>query len=173
MNAVNTELANKKVGFFVTCLANTMRPSVGFASLKLLEDAGCYVEVPSAQSCCGQPAFNSGDDEGSRQVAEQFINEFESYDYIVVPSGSCAGMVRKNFPDLFSAGSEWKSRAEAVAQKTYELLSFLVDICDFEPENIKLDGTYTYHDSCSGLRTLNVYELMLCRELPCKIFIKF
>ncbi|MGH1486422.1 MAG: (Fe-S)-binding protein [Cellvibrionaceae bacterium] len=158
MSISNNQLANKKVGFFVTCLANTMRPSVGFASLKLLEEAGCKVEVPSAQSCCGQPAFNSGDDDGTRKVAKQFIREFESYDYIVVPSGSCAGMVRKNFTELFSDNEEWQLRAEKTSQKTHELLSFLVDICNFEPQNIELDGTYTYHDSCSGLRTLNVYE---------------
>lgn len=147
-----------QVGLFATCLVNTMRPTVGFAALKLLEDAGCDVEVPEKQSCCGQPAFNSGDDEGTRQIAYQIIDVFEGYDYVIIPSGSCAGMIKKNFDGLFEGQPEWQARAQALADKTYELLSFLVDICGYEPQGITLDGSYTYHDSCTGYRSLGVYE---------------
>lgn len=154
----SVDLTGKRVGLFVTCLVNTMRPSVGFAALDLLEQAGCDVEVPEHQSCCGQPAFNSGDDEGTRQIAYETIKQFEGFDYVVVPSGSCAGMIIKNFADLFADQSIWQGRAQALADKTYELLSFLVDICGFEPQGVELEGTYTYHDSCSGYRSLGVYE---------------
>ena len=148
----------KNVGFFITCLANTMRPSLGFAAIQLLEQAGCRVEVPKLQSCCGQPAFNSGDDRGTRQIAKQLIREFEIYDYVVVPSGSCASMIKKNFVDVFQDQSQWLQRAQNLADRTWELLSFLVDVCEFVPHSVKLSGTYTYHDSCSGLRSLGVYE---------------
>ncbi|WP_420554287.1 (Fe-S)-binding protein [Neptuniibacter marinus] len=151
-------ISEKKVGLFVTCLVNTMRPSVGFASLKLLEEAGCTVEVPEQQSCCGQPAFNSGDDEGTRQIAYQTIKQFENFDYVVVPSGSCAAMIKKNFIEVFKDQPEWLARAQHLADITHELLSFLVDVCEFESSGIELEGSYTYHDSCSGYRALHVYE---------------
>ena len=166
INAASTEastiecrnISDKKVGLFVTCLANTMRPSLGFASITLLEQAGCTVEVPEIQSCCGQPAFNSGDDEGTRQIAYQTIEQFENFDYVVLPSGSCAGMIKKNFIEVFKDDPKWLPRAKHLASITHELLSFLVDICHFQPSEVELDGSYTYHDSCSGYRALNVYE---------------
>ena len=151
-------ISEKRVGLFVTCLVNTMRPSVGFASITLLEQAGCTVEVPTSQSCCGQPAFNSGDDEGTRQIAYQIIEQFEEFDYVVLPSGSCASMIKKNFIEVFKAQPGWQARAQHLADRTHELLSFLVDVCNFKPNGIELDGTFTYHDSCSGYRSLNVYE---------------
>lgn len=143
---------------FVTCLVNTMRPSVGFAALKLLQQAGCDVVVPEIQSCCGQPAFNSGDDEGSRDIARRLIEAFEAYDYVVVPSGSCGGMIKSQFPGLFADDPEWFIRAQRLSGRTHELLSFLVDVCGWKPDGVKLDTTCTYHDSCSGLRELGVYE---------------
>jgi L-lactate dehydrogenase complex protein LldE len=151
-------ISEKKVGLFVTCLVNTMRPSIGFASITLLEQAGCTVVVPELQSCCGQPAFNSGDDEGTRQIAYQTIKQFENFDYVVLTSGSCAAMIKKNFIDVFKDQPEWRARAQNLADRTHELLSFLVDVCQFEPSGIELDGSYTYHDSCSGYRALHVYE---------------
>ena len=154
----SVDLTGKRVGLFVTCLVNSMRPTVGFAALELLEQAGCVVEVPEHQSCCGQPSFNSGDDQGTREIACTTIEQFAAFDYVVVPSGSCAGMIIKNFVDLFDAGSGWQQRAQALADKTYELLSFLVDVCDFVPKDVELQGSYTYHDSCSGYRSLGVYE---------------
>lgn len=151
-------ISEKRVGLFVTCLVNTMRPSVGFASITLLEQAGCIVEVPELQSCCGQPAFNSGDDEGTRQIAYQTIKQFEEFDYVVIPSGSCASMIKKNFIEVFKDQPEWLAKAQHLADRTHELLSFLVDVCNFQPKGVELDGSFTYHDSCSGYRSLNVYE---------------
>jgi len=148
----------RRVGLFVTCLANTMRPSVGFASIRLLEQAGCVVEVPEVQSCCGQPAFNSGDDEGTREIARGIINTFQDFDYVVVPSGSCGGMIKTHFPDLFLDQPGWLDRARKLSDRTHELLSFLVDVCGWQPRGVELDATCTYHDSCSGLRELGVYD---------------
>ena len=148
----------RRVGLFVTCLVNTMRPSVGFAAIRLLEQAGCEVEVPEMQSCCGQPAFNSGDDEGGREIARRVIEAFEGFDHVVVPSGSCAGMIKTHFPGLFDGQPEWRERARSLSAKTHELLSFLVDVCEWAPEGIALAGKCTYHDSCAGLRELGIYD---------------
>ena len=119
--------SGKRVGFLVTCLVDLIRPSVGFAAVKLLEQAGCEVEVPP-QSCCGQPAFNSGDRATAREMAEQVIAAFEHCDYIVAPSGSCAGQVRVHYPELFKGDPNWQPRADAFAAKTHELTQFLVDV---------------------------------------------
>jgi L-lactate dehydrogenase complex protein LldE len=145
----------KRVGLFVTCLVDFFRPSVGFAAVKLLEDAGCRVEVPQ-QACCGQPAYNSGDRRTARAIAEQVIDAFASYDYIVAPSGSCAGMLRVHYPELFHGDPNWLPRAQAFADKTYELVSFLVDVLGVTKVDAHCEGTATYHDSCSGLRELGV-----------------
>jgi L-lactate dehydrogenase complex protein LldE len=144
-----------RVGLFVTCLVDLMRPSVGFAAVKLLEDAGCIVEVPS-QTCCGQPAFNSGDRRTAQAIAAQTIDAFSSYDYVVAPSGSCAGMIKAHFPELFADDPNLAGRAEALAAKTYELVSFLVDVMGVTAVNAHVEGQATYHDSCSGLRELGV-----------------
>jgi L-lactate dehydrogenase complex protein LldE len=145
----------KRVGLFVTCLVDLIRPSVGFAAVKLLEDAGCTVEVPR-QSCCGQPAFNSGDRRTARAIAEQVIEAFAPYDYVVAPSGSCAGMLKVHYPELFHGDPNWRPRAEAFAAKTHELISFLVDVLGRTRVDASHEGTATYHDSCSGLRELGV-----------------
>jgi len=146
----------KRVGLFVTCLVDLIRPSVGFASVKLLEDAGCTVEVP-VQACCGQPAFNSGDRRSTRAIAEQVIENFESYDYVVAPSGSCTGMLKAHYPELFEGDPNWRARADAFAAKCYELVSFLVDVLHVENVSAQFNGSVTYHDSCSGLRELDVH----------------
>src|ERR1700682_1025463 len=118
----------RRVGLFVTCLVDLMRPSIGFAAAKLLQDAGCVVEVPP-QSCCGQPAFNSGDRATSRDIAGQVIEAFAPFDFVVAPSGSCAGMLKVHYPELFRGDPNWQPRADAFAAKTYELVSFLVGVC--------------------------------------------
>ena len=146
-----------RVGLFATCLVDLMRPSVGFAAAKLLEDAGCTVEVP-VQTCCGQPAFNSGDRNTARAIAAQVIERFANYDYIVAPSGSCAGMIKAHFPELFAGDPNWRARADAVAGKTFELVSFLVDVLKVDRVAAQFPGTVTYHDSCSGLRELGVHD---------------
>ena len=131
------------------------RPAVGFAAVKLLEDAGCIVEVPE-QTCCGQPGYNSGDDADARALAMQVIERFEGYDYLVAPSGSCAGMVHEHYPKLFDTDAGWRQRAQALAAKSWELTSFLVEVLGVEEVAARFDANATYHDSCSGLRELNV-----------------
>ena len=145
----------KRVGLFVTCLVDLIRPSVGFAAVKLLQDAGCTVDVP-LQSCCGQPAFNSGDRKTTRAIAEQVIGAFEPYDYVVAPSGSCAGMLKMHYPELFDGDPAWTARVETFCAKTYELISFLADVLKVSRIDARFDGAVTYHDSCSGLRELGI-----------------
>jgi L-lactate dehydrogenase complex protein LldE len=136
-------------------LVDLIRPTVGFAAVKLLEDAGCTVDVP-AQTCCGQPAFNSGDRATTRAIAEQVIAAFEPYDYVVAPSGSCAGMLKTHYPELFEGDAAWASGAEKFCAKSYELVSFLVDVLKVEKVTAAFEGAVTYHDSCSGLRELGI-----------------
>jgi L-lactate dehydrogenase complex protein LldE len=146
-----------RVALFATCLVDLIRPSVGFAAAKLLEDAGCEVHVPS-QTCCGQPAFNSGDRSTTKRLALQMIDAFSGFDFVVVPSGSCGGMIAKHYPELFADDPNLAAKAEAVAAKTYELVSFLTDILGVTRVDARFAGTVTYHDSCSGLRELGVRD---------------
>jgi len=145
-----------RVGLFVTCLVDLFRPAVGFAAVKLLEDAGCAVEVPRAQTCCGQPAYNSGDRADARAIAAQVIEAFAGFDYVVAPSGSCAGMIRVHYPALFGADEPMRARADDLARRTHELVSFLVDVRGVERVTARHDGAVAYHDGCSGLRELGV-----------------
>jgi L-lactate dehydrogenase complex protein LldE len=144
-----------RVGLFVTCLIDLIRPSVAFAAVKLLEDAGCTVEVPR-QACCGQPAFNSGDRATTREIAEQVIESFAPYDYVVVPSGSCGGMLKLHYPELFHDDPNRLGRAENFAAKTFELVSFLTDVLGVTRIDAAVAGKATYHDACSGLRELGI-----------------
>jgi L-lactate dehydrogenase complex protein LldE len=145
-----------RVGLFATCLMNVFRPSIGFSAVKLLEDAGCTVEVPEAQTCCGQPGYNSGDFDSARALARQVIQTFERYDYMVGPSGSCMATIRHDYPALFEGDPDWLGRAQALADKSFELLSFLHDELGVTTGTGRLDATVTYHDSCSGLRGLGI-----------------
>jgi L-lactate dehydrogenase complex protein LldE len=144
------------VALFVTCLVDLFRPTVGFAAVKLLEDAGCTVEVPRRQTCCGQPAYNSGDRADSKAIALQVFDAFAGYDYVVAPSGSCAGMLRVHYPELFADDSENLPRARELAERSWELVSFLVDVCGMQAVVANWQRTITYHDACSGLRELGV-----------------
>ena len=148
----------RRVALFVTCLVDLFRPSVGFAAAKLLEDAGCTVEVPALQVCCGQPAYNSGDRQTTRAIAHQVIEAFAGYDAVIVPSGSCAGMLSHHYPNLFDDDAALQARAQALADRTHELTSFLVDVLGVDGVAARYDGTVTYHDSCSGLRELGVKD---------------
>ncbi|MEO8008515.1 MAG: (Fe-S)-binding protein, partial [Betaproteobacteria bacterium] len=143
-----------KVGLFVTCLVDLMRPSIGFASLKLLESAGYEVIVPANQTCCGQPGYNSGDRKAAQALARKMLKEFAGCDYIVVPSGSCGGMIRTHYPELLAEFPELIAQVEAIAHKTYELTDFLVNVARIESVPGQFSGSVTYHDSCSGLREL-------------------
>ena len=147
-----------RVALFVTCLVDLHRPSVGFAAIRLLEAAGCLVEVPRAQTCCGQPAYNTGDRATARDLARGILDAFGGYDYVVAPSGSCAGMIAHHFPGLFDDDPNLRARAEALAARTHELMEFLVDVMGVDGVPARLDAVATYHDGCSGLREMGVKQ---------------
>jgi len=149
-----------KVGLFVTCLIDAMRPSAGMAALTLLEAAGCEVVVPESQSCCGQPAWNSGDKKAARAVAIPFLESFDDCDYVVVPSGSCAGMLAHQLVELFedAPNPHHRQQALAIAAKSHELTSFLVDVLGVKSVPGKIQGRVAYHDSCSSLREMQVKD---------------
>lgn len=151
-----------RVGLLVTCLVDVMRPEIGFSAIKLLEAAGCEVVVPENQTCCGQPAYSSGNKEAARELAAKFLDEFESFDYVVIPSGSCGGTVKTHYDDILSGHPALLARYAKIKERVYELTDFLATV-------VKLDklpaaaaggfkGTVTYHDSCCGLRELGVQK---------------
>ncbi len=146
-----------KVGLFVTCLVDAMRPAVGFASVRVLESAGVEVSIPERQTCCGQPAFNSGAAAEAQKIAKQTIELFEGFDYVVAPSGSCAGTFKHHYPEMFKDDPDWLARAGAMAVKVYEITDFLFSVIGWRPKGVSLDATATYHDSCSGLRELGIH----------------
>ncbi|MFB1485872.1 MULTISPECIES: (Fe-S)-binding protein [unclassified Thiocapsa] len=152
----DTPKTSPRVGLFATCLMNLFRPNIGFAAAKLLDDAGCIVSVPQSQTCCGQPGYNSGDNDSAQALAKQVIAAFEDYDFLVGPSGSCMATIRHDYPILFAADRDWRDRAEAIAAKSWELTSFLVDVLGITAVQARFDGIATYHDSCSGLRGLGI-----------------
>ena len=148
-----------RVALFVTCLVDLHRPTVAFAAMRLLQGAGCQVEVPRAQTCCGQIAYNSGDTATARDLAITILDAFGSYDYVVVPSGSCGGMLKLHLPLLFDNDPNLRSRANSLAERTFELVSFLSDVMKVEQLSTRYaGGPVTYHDSCSGLRELGIKE---------------
>ena len=153
-----TETKSIHVGLFVTCLVDLYRPTVGFATLKLLENAGCRVEVPEAQTCCGQPAFNSGDEAHAKALALQVLETFEAFEYVVAPSGSCMGTIKTHYPELFRNDPDLLPRFESLAAKCHELTGFLVDVLGVSAVDADYPATVTYHDACSGLRELGIKQ---------------
>ncbi|HEX8011902.1 MAG TPA: (Fe-S)-binding protein [Casimicrobiaceae bacterium] len=156
-----------RVGLFVTCLVDLMRPSIGFAAIRLLEAGGAEVYVPPLQTCCGQPGYNAGDRRGARALAAKVVREFEGCDYLVAPSGSCSGMIKTHYADLLGDDPALARRADTLAAKTYELTAFLVDVLRLDAVPGSLAATVTYHDSCSGLREMGVKRQP--RELLAKV----
>lgn len=154
--SIGAEKTPPRVALFVTCLVDLFRPSIGFAAVKLLEDAGCAVSVPPSQTCCGQPGYNSGDRANALSIARQVIAAFEGYDYVVAPSGSCGGMIRHHYPQLLADDAAWAPRATALAAKTYELTQFLVEVMERRGVAADFSAHCTYHDSCSSLREMKV-----------------
>lgn len=152
---------------FVTCLVDQFFPAVGEAAVKLLRQCGRQVEFPSAQTCCGQPAFNMGYRSEARRLARRFVEIFEPYDEIVTPSGSCASMVRMHFPDLFHGEPEWHERSRRLAERVFELTEFLA-MQGFTADGCRFRGTVTCHDSCHLTRELGVREppRRLLRQVP-------
>jgi L-lactate dehydrogenase complex protein LldE len=145
-----------RVALFVTCLVDLMRPRIGFAAIRLLEAAGCEVIMPDTQTCCGQPAFNSGDRAAASVLAKKTVAEFEGYEYIVAPSGSCADQIRNEYPGLLAFDPDWHGRAVALASRVYELTDFLVNVAKLDTLPSDFTGSVTYHDSCTGLRSLGI-----------------
>ncbi len=145
-----------RVALFITCLVDLMRPEIAESSVTLLESAGCTVEVPMTQTCCGQPGFNSGDTASARELARKFLAEFEGFEYVVVPSGSCGGMIRHHYPTLFADDPDLRRRIDDLSARTWELTAFLHDVLKLKQLPGRFDGAVTYHDSCSGLRELGV-----------------
>ena len=145
-----------RVGLFVTCLVDLMRPSIGFAALRLLKAAGCEVVVPPAQTCCGQPGYNSGDQKAAKALALKVLQEFDGCDYVVLPSGSCAGMIRVHYPTLFKDEPAAIESIKRLSARTYELTDFLVNVAKLQNIPGNYSGSLTYHDSCSGLREMGV-----------------
>ena len=144
------------VALFVTCVIDLVTPDTGFAAARLLEAAGCEVAFPTAQTCCGQPAVSAGEPEAAARLARHFVRVFEPYEAVVAPSGSCAAMVRHWYPQLLEGS--WRARAEAVAERTYELSQYLVDVLGRTDLGVHLDATVTVHDACHMLRTLGVRD---------------
>jgi len=152
----NNNVPRFNVALYVTCLVDLFRPSVAFDSIELLERAGCRVSVPKQQSCCGQPSYNTGDYKSTIPLAQQVIEAFEFADYVVVPSGSCTGMITHHYPKLLEGA--WRERALALAAKTFELTTFLAEVAEMQSpieDGVRLPSV-TYHDSCAGLRELGI-----------------
>ncbi len=147
-----------RVGLFVTCLVDFYRPSVGFAAIRLLEKAGCDVQVPGVQTCCGQPAYNSGDRLGAARIARQIVTAFDGFEYVVAPSGSCAAMIRHHLPDLLADDSTFGPGARSLSARTYELTQFLVDVLGWDRIETSCQAKTTYHDSCSSLREMGIKD---------------
>jgi L-lactate dehydrogenase complex protein LldE len=145
-----------RVALFVTCLVDMMRPRIGFAAIRLLEAAGCEVVVPETQTCCGQPAFNGGDRVAAAALARKLIAEFEGYEYVVAPSGSCADQIRTEYPGLLADDPAWHGRAVALASRVFELTDFLVNVAKLDKLPGDFRGSIAYHDSCTGLRSLGI-----------------
>jgi L-lactate dehydrogenase complex protein LldE len=151
-----------RVGLLVTCLVDVMRPEIGFSTIKLLEAAGCKVVAPESQTCCGQPAYSAGNRDAARALAEKFLDEFEGFDYIVIPSGSCGGMVKTHYEDALAGHPQLLQRFALVKPRVYELTDFLSTVVKLQnlptAQADSFTGKITYHDSCCGLRELGVQQ---------------
>ena len=146
-----------RVALFVTCLVDLFRPGVGFAAVRLLERLGAEVVVPPAQTCCGQPAYNSGDFETARAIARQVVAAFDGFEHVVVPSGSCAGMLVRHYPELFRDEPETLARVQGLAARTRELSAFLAVFDGADSIDAKFVGRVAMHDSCSARRELGIH----------------
>jgi L-lactate dehydrogenase complex protein LldE len=145
-----------RLALYVTCLVDLMRPSVGFAALRLLEATGGEVVVPEGQTCCGQPAWSAGNRPLAADLARKAVAELEGFDYVVIPSGSCADHMRNVYPQLLADDPAWAARAQAVAGRSHELTHFLAEVATSDLVAPEFAGSVTYHDSCKGLRGLGI-----------------
>ena len=143
------------VALFVTCLVENMKPAIAFDTIALLEDAGYAVVVPANQVCCGQPNLNGGDRNNAIATARRVIDAFIHFDYVVIPSGSCGGMLKHHYPQLLAEDSAYRGKSEQLAAKVFELSQFLIEVADYQPAAVNCEPV-TYHDACAGLRELNI-----------------
>lgn len=150
-----TSTERKRVALFVTCLVDLVRPDLGFSVVKVLEDSGYEVIVPDAQTCCGQPNYNGGDRTGAEAVARKNIDMLLAYEAVVLPSGSCAGMIKRDYPMLLANDPVYGARARELAGRVHELATFLVEVAGYHPRRRDI-GRVTYHDACAGLRELGI-----------------
>ena len=151
-----------RVSLFITCLVDQFFPDVGMSVVSVLRKLGVEVDFPAEQTCCGQPAFNSGFTSDARELAKRFIGIFENSEYVVAPSGSCTSMVKVFYPELFNNDPEWHKRAEALASRTYEFTEFLVNVLKVEDVGSSYHGKVALHQSCHLLRELNVRSEPQC-----------
>ncbi|MBI4905935.1 MAG: (Fe-S)-binding protein [Acidobacteria bacterium] len=148
-----------RVSLFVTCVVDQVFPRAGMAMAEVIGGLGYEVEFREAQTCCGQPAFNSGYHKEAAEVAEHFIRTFrDATDYIVVPSGSCTSMITHHFRDLFPPGSSLREETEYLAPRVFEFTQFLTQVAKVEDVGARWDGVVTYHDSCHALRELKIKD---------------
>lgn len=145
-----------KASLFITCLADSFYPSVGESTVRLLDRLGVQVDFPEGQTCCGQPAFNSGYRDEARNVAKTMIEAFADSEYVVGPSGSCVGMIHHYYPLLFEGDPEWEDRARKFVQKTHELTQFIVNVLGKTDLGASLEAKVTYHPSCHAVRIMGV-----------------
>jgi L-lactate dehydrogenase complex protein LldE len=146
-----------RASLMVTCLGDALFPRVGVATVRVLEALGVEVDFPAGQTCCGQPAFNSGYQDSARRAARAYLRAFAGSEHVVSISGSCAAMVRQHYPALF-AGRPEEAEAQALAARTWELSQFLVDVLGVEALPVRGSGTVTLHHSCHTRRLLGVVE---------------
>ena len=146
----------RRVSLFVTCIVDQLFPPVGLAIAEVLERAGCEVEFLEAQTCCAQPAFNSGYWDEAREVATHFIDTFRDAEYIIAASGSCCTMVSHHYEDLFHGDAKMLAEAHRLSERTFEFSSFLTDVLKVDDFGARFDGVVTYHDSCHALRELKI-----------------
>ena len=151
---------NQPVSLFVTCIVDMIYPQTGMSVVKILEHLNIEHDFPMAQTCCGQPAFNSGYRDEARTVAQQFLRAFQHAKVIVTPSGSCSGMIRHEYPSLFEEGSAWHQLAVHVASITWEFTEYLVEGLGITDLDLTLPQakTFAFHDACHGLRLLGLGE---------------
>jgi len=145
-----------RVSLFVTCMVDQLFPKVGMAMAGVLERLGYQVDFPESQTCCGQPAFNSGYRQEARTVARHFLNTFEACETIVAPSGSCTAMVTHHFAELFHKEPDTLARVHNLEKRVYEFSTFLTEVAGVEDVGARMDGIVTFHDGCHALRELGI-----------------
>ncbi len=148
----------RRVSLFVTCIVDQLFPSVGIAMADVLERAGCAVDFPEKQTCCGQPAFNTGYRDEARDVARHFLDVFRAAEYIVVPSGSCTSMITRHYEELFEKEPDRLEESRRLAPRVWEFSRFLLEVLQIDDLGARYNGVVTYHDGCHALRELNIKD---------------